>query len=370
MARKDNTSETQFFELVRAGLFHGEAARILAHGAPVDWVEVYRIAEEQSVVGLISAGLDTLTSAGRPPQDVVLHFIGKSLQIEQQNKAMNEFVAKLIGLLRINDVYAVLVKGQGIAQCYEKSLWRASGDVDLLLDKENYEKAKSVLLPLASFVEKEDTNRKHLGLTIGEWVVELHGTLRSKLLPRLNKVVDEIQKMVFHNGKVRVWRNGEIDVYLPAPDEDVVFVFSHIIQHFWGEGIGLRQICDWCRLLWTYRESIDVPLLEQRVLKMGVMTEWKAFGSLAVAYLGMPVDAMPFYDIRFKTKGKRLLEFILETGNFGHNRDVGYRRGNVITRKVISFWRYTVDTIKRFRMFPMDSMKVWCKMVFRGLKME
>lgn len=363
----DNTQE-QFFELVRAGLFPGKAARILAHGSAVDWDEIFRLAEEQSVMGLVAAGIDTLSPNQRPSQEITLQFIGCALQLELQNKAMNSFIADLMTKLRAADINALLVKGQGIARCYEKPLWRACGDVDLLLSADNYEKAKTLLLPLASFVDKEDTNRKHLGMTIDEWIVELHGTLRSKLLPCLNRVVDEVQSVVFQNGRVRVWRNGETDIYLPAPNEDVVFVFSHIIQHFWSDGIGLRQICDWCRLLWRYRESIDIPLLEQKLRKMGVVSEWKAFGSLAVDYLGMLVDAMPFYDIKFKTKGTRLLEFILETGNFGHNRDVSYREGNVFARKAISLWRYTNDTTKRFKMFPMDSMKVWGRMVVRGLK--
>ena len=41
-------------------------------------------------------------------------------------------------------------------------------------------------------------------------------------------------------------KGSKVQVFLPAPDEDVVFVFSHILQHFYKEGIGLRQICVWC----------------------------------------------------------------------------------------------------------------------------
>ena len=86
---------------------------------------------------------------------------------------MNAFIAELIDKLRKADIYALLVKGQGIAQCYEKPLWRCSGDVDLLLSADNYEKAKTVLMPIASEVETEYEGISHLGMTIDEWVVEL-----------------------------------------------------------------------------------------------------------------------------------------------------------------------------------------------------
>ena len=54
----------------------------------------------------------------KPPQVLLLQWIGEVQMIEQRNKAMNAFVAEAIGALREQDIYALLVKGQGIAQCY------------------------------------------------------------------------------------------------------------------------------------------------------------------------------------------------------------------------------------------------------------
>lgn len=142
---------------------------------------IYRLAHKQSVLGLVLAGLEL--SKVKPPKEVLLQWIGDVQVIEQRNKAMNKFVAELIERLRKADIYAILVKGQGIAQCYEKPLWRSSGDVDLLLSEDNYEKAKNYLVPLASSVEQEFVFLKHLGMQISGWEVELHGSQR----PRLTK---------------------------------------------------------------------------------------------------------------------------------------------------------------------------------------
>ena len=62
------------------------------------------------------------------------------------------------------------------------------------------------------------------------------------------------------------------------------------LQHFFVGGVGLRQICDWCRLLWTYRERIDRDLLLRRLQEMWIVSEWKAFGAFAVEYLGLPLS--------------------------------------------------------------------------------
>ena len=304
-----NTNTNAFLSLVRAGLWE-TYVQLLPFGN-VDYEEIMRLAEEQSVVGLVTAGLEHVQDV-KVPQADLLQLIGQSLQFEQRNKAMNQFIADIVDKMCLEGIYTLLVKGQGIAQCYERPLWRASGDVDFLLSESNYEKAKGFLLPLASDHKPDERYSKHLGMNIDQWYVEIHGTLRTGLSSRIDREVDAVQRDVFYGGNVRSWMNGKTMVFLPSPDNDVFFVFTHFIKHFYKEGMNLRQICDWCRLLWTFREKIDVTLLEKRLKKAGLIGEWKGFASLAVDYLGMPVDAMPFYDERYKDKGTQLVEFILK----------------------------------------------------------
>ena len=306
---KTDKSIQAFFALLRTGLWE-QADANLDINEKVDWEKVYQLAEEQSVTGVVLAGIEKTNTnhsdnTNRIPHELLLQWIGEVQMIEQQNKAMNDFVAKLIEKLRKEDVYAILVKGQGIAQCYERPLWRATGDVDLLLSEENYQRAKKILIPLADEVEQEYKSFKHIGMTLnGEYVVELHGTMHSRLSKRIDRGVDEAQNDVFFGGSVRSWQNGNTQVFLPRADEDVIFVFTHILHHFYIEGIGLRQICDWCRLLYRYRSELDLRLLESRIRKMGLISEWKAFYILANRYLGMPDygEVLMVHDSRYDKK--------------------------------------------------------------------
>ena len=366
---QQDTNQQVFFELVRAGLWEKKAR--LSQFKDIDYSTILNLAAEQSLVGLITAGLELVIDV-KVPQAWVLQFVGETLQIEQRNKDMNAFVARLIETLRKEDVYALLVKGQGIAQCYERPLWRSCGDVDLFLSGNNYTKAADFLKTSASSLDEEDEYNHHLAMTVDSWVVELHGTLRSGLWKRIDRALDDVQRSVFYDGKVRSWMNGGTQVFIPNADEDVVFVFSHILQHFFKEGIGLRQICDWCRLMWTYKDNLDVKLLEQRLKAMGVMTEWKAFAALTVNYLGIPAEVMPFYSASGKwlRKAGKILNFILETGNFGHNRDYSYyKKYPYLVFKSISFWNHFKDTFKHSFIFPKDAMLVWLGRLDDGIKM-
>ena len=280
---------------------------------------------------------------------------------------MNAFVGNMIENLRRGGIYALLVKGQGIAQCYERPLWRSSGDIDLLLSPENYQKAKIFLSTLSTKIDNEDIKFRHMSMDIDGWEVELHVSLRTGLWKSLDRGIDVVLEDVFYGGNVRTWINVKTQVFLPRADEDIILVFSHILQHFFREGVGLRQICDWCRLLWKYGDSIDNRLLENRLKSMNILSEWKAFAAIAVNYLGMQEESIPFYSAKrkWRMKADKIMAFVLETGNFGHNRDYSYyKKYPYLVFKMISFWRHSKDGFKYFQVFPLDSIKVtWRKFV-------
>lgn len=360
-------SENDFFSLIKAGLWEGtiNPSKLSINNA-VNWDDIYQLAEEQSVVGIVAAGIDWLKN-NYPnvtiPKETALQIVGSAMQIEQRNQAMNSFLASVIEKLRTANIYTLLVKGQGIAQCYEHPLWRSCGDIDLLLSPDNYSRAKQLLIPIATIIEPESIAVKHLGLTIDSWNVELHGSLRSGALRKMDKLIDEVQNDVFNYGNYRSWMNGKTQIFIPSSDNDVIFVFTHILKHFFHGGIGLRQVCDWCRLLWTYKDSINRKLLKERIEKAGLMSEWKSFASLAVKYLGMPVEAMPFYSPKayWSRKAKRIKDIIIKSGNFGQNINYNkHQEQPLVIKKLKSFNRYFRDFISQFMIFPKDAVSVWC----------
>lgn len=358
-----NNNVKALFVLLRAGLW-SELGKQVSLDSSVDWGVVYQLACEQSVLGLLLSGIDYLPNDQRPPKQKLLQWIGEIQVLEQQNQAMNNFIGELVENMRKEGVYTLLVKGQGVAQCYEKPLWRSCGDVDLLLDNDNYQKAKVFLSEMADHVDEEDKEKLHLGMTIDSWVVELHGTMRTQISSRMNRGIDEVHHGLFYGGNVRSWMNGDTQIFLPSPNNDAILIFTHYLQHFFIGGVGLRQICDWCRLLWTYKDSLNHGLLESRIRKMGLMSEWKAFGAFAVEYLGMSKEAMPFYDVRWKKKASRICEVILNTGKFGHNQDNSYRQKyHGFRSDMITFFIRFGELTKIITIFPVDAPKFFCHYV-------
>jgi len=365
--KKDNTIEA-FFALLRAGLWGDGNPEIRIDGT-TDWNIVYQLAQEQSVLGLVLAGLEH--SDIKPPKELLLQWIGEVQIIEQRNKAMNDFLSKLSESLHKEGVDFFLLKGQGVAQCYERPLWRSSGDIDLLLDDDNFFKAQKYLYSIASGYEPLLKEEKHQEFTVGAWIVELHGNQPTHFSRITDSLLESLQEYEFNKGDVREWNNNGASVKLLSPDSDVLFLFTHYLKHFFRGGIGLRQICDWCRLLWTFSEEINKSLLEQRLKQMGLMTEWKAFAALAVYELGYPAEDMLFYvdTKKWKRKSSKVLEFVLKTGNFGHNRAMGYyKQYPYLVTKVISFYWRVADNVRYLFIFPVDSFRVFGWLIRHGIK--
>ena len=347
---KKNTQEI-FLLLLKAGLWGDvkvNGYRLKVKESAIDWGEILRLAEEQSVIGLIAAGIERFQVSGskfQVPQEWALQFIGQTLQIEQRNVAMSRFTEEAVERMYKAGLYPLLVKGQGLAQCYERPLWRSVGDIDFFFAKEEFPKAVEFFTawPGANVVQ-DARYTKSFGVTIESWFVEVHGTLRDGLSTRLDKEIDRVQEDTFKNKRVRVWQNGETEIRLPDADNDVFLVFTHFVRHFYKGGMSVRQLCDWCRLLFCYSEKLDLRLLESRIRRAGLMEEWQAFYALATKYLGMPdldssfmfnfVDschdsanhastmalaAPRVQDSRFDKKAERIMEAVLKNGGVEKN---------------------------------------------------
>lgn len=344
----------------------------------VNWEIVLELAKKQSVVGLVAAGIETYRA--NVPQfsvsrSVKMRFIKQIMQLERRNAAMNRFIRLLTQKMHNAGIEPVLVKGQGVAQCYERPLLRGCGDVDLLLSTDDYERAKEFLMPYASTVEKEYVREKHLGMVIGRWLVELHGTLYGGLSRRINRVLDEIQRETFNGGHVRLWDNNGVTSKMLSVENDIVFVFAHFINHFFKEGLGLRQLCDWCRLLWIYKDVMDMALIEKRIRQMGLVTEWNAFETYAVCYLGLPTTvnglliASNENSKSLKRKAERINCYILKVGNMGNNRDKShYSKYPYLVSKWFSLKRRIGDLLTHSRIFPLDSLKFLPMIMYYGFR--
>lgn len=128
--------------------------------------------------------------------------------------------------------------------------------------------------------------------------------------------------------------------------------------------------------MWTYKDSLNYEMLEQRIKRTGLVSEWKAFYNLASRYLGMPDlgSRLMGHDSRFDKKADRIMKFILKSGNMGHNRGSwlmehdSWLSRQYVVRKAFSMFRRIGDLINHARIFPLDSLRFFPRIMFNEVR--
>ena len=90
----------------------------------------------------------------------------------------------------------------------------------------------------------------------------------------------------------------------------------------------------------------------------------------AVEYLGMPIEAVPLLNANdnLKKKADKICEFILEVGNFGHNRDNSYfQKHSYFVQNSISACKRVKDSCRHATIFPVNSVRFFFGIMYNGI---
>lgn len=342
-------TEKVFYELLKAGLWES-TPRITGPLPTKLWEDVKRLAYEQTISGLLFDGLNLVDADKRPPKELIMQWFAHIMVMERTNAKMNLLIHKLTPITS----GAVLLKGQRVAQCYKNPAHRQSGDIDLFFyHQEDYELAKAKISQVADYVGGEEKERKHFDCIVQKMVVELHGEIQTHIKSKTDQQISDFIKKHFE--KYPLEPDKEIG-YCAAPiNFDCLFIFVHMLVHYFNSGVGLRQICDWMAFTDYYFQQINLQVLKKDIHSLGLMKEWQVFGNMAVNLLGFPQEKMPFYEKKYIKAGEKVLHQVMKSGNFGRNMYFKNRPKNHLLGKLYTFYQNNKMRIGNFLIFPQEA---------------
>ncbi|MBO4557694.1 MAG: nucleotidyltransferase family protein [Bacteroidales bacterium] len=333
----------EYLDVLRSAI-RGEApARI-----PANVEEVLEIANLHKTRPLV---LDALQKAGYQVSDSEWTVIYRT---SSAHITLNRKLADLVTFFNRKGVKTVLLKGQGVAANYPQPMARECGDIDLYVGPQQYERACDVMKEYiaGTNVTREELSKKHFVVCTNGVYIELHQYCDILKNRREDAFFQSLAAPGLSQNLVPIAIN-DVTVNTPADSFNAFFIFQHIWYHLVNGGIGMRQICDWTLFLHSRAGRLDTSVVEKALTYLKLRSPWQVFGSIAVDYLGLPAEEMPFYVHGQKDKVATLLSLILQEGNFGYALyGLDKRPDNFAEGKWFSMKVYLKRNAIFYRLFP------------------
>lgn len=341
-----NARERLFFRLLRFALGTESTCPTMHLG---EWRAMFQIAKKQALTGFIGSSLNAIRGdvlietddkSKESFEDIIMEWTGEVIKIARRNHKVNKDVVEEFHKLEVKGLECCMLKGQGTALMYPNSNSRTPGDIDVWVRFKDSVNTDSNIRRIIQLVKAEKPDSKatyhHIDAPdINGTSVEVH--YRPQFLfyythdKHLQKFfIDNADEQFAHN----VSLNGN-EVAVPTPEFNIFFQLSHIYNHLFHEGIGLRQILDYYYILKSLTPSrspkgrVDAKPLqlkgdgqsadgndtERQLRELGLLNIAKALMWILITILGMPSGwAIVPPDER---RGRFVLSEILRGGNFG-----------------------------------------------------
>lgn len=277
----------------------------------MNWRGLYQFSQEQAIVGIVLTGIDRISKIQKVsiPRNLLFEWIGQANMLETQNRLVNQRVKELTGYINQQNQKSCILKGQGNALMYPNPSMRTPGDIDVWLKGTKKEVAAFVHLRFPDMI----VQYHHMEYPIFDDIeVEVH------YYPSFcyNKWHNNRLQQYFRENSEAQFNNVISDGYaVPTKTFNLVFQLSHMMRHFFTQGIGLRHAIDYYYLL---KQGITVDEEKKLIDELRHCGMYKFFASILwieTKMLGLDLELHTI--VPNEKAGKLILFEMLKGGNFG-----------------------------------------------------
>lgn len=314
--------EKLFIELIQVALGHRKM--LSQTTSDEEWRSVFILAKQQAVAGVLLGILDKLSNNGQKlPTDILFEWIGLTERIKAANRIINQHCVELTNKFQVIGWRSCILKGQGNAMRYPEPWFRTTGDIDIWVDADR-DRIKKMVRDEYPDAKECDW---HIDYPVfGDTPVEIHYIPSYSRHPKYNRRLQEYFKNHANEqfcNKVKLPGAAGF-VCVPTFEFNVIQQLSHIMRHFFIEGVGMRQILDFYYLL----QSVESRL----AVNYGVLLKYLGMYRFAQAMMWILVhvcglDAKRTIVPYDEKRGRLLLKEILEGGNWGRYDKRVFGRG-------------------------------------------
>lgn len=292
----------KFLALVRIGIGHPCAFSYDG----IDWDEVETLAEMQGLLGVVFDGVLRLTDSTNStdffPLTVKLRWMGKVMHGYEQRYALyRKAVADLAAWYHAHGYRMMLLKGLACGLDWPKPEHRPYGDIDIYLFGQYKEADTALSCELG--IKVDNSHHHH---TVFEWhgfTVENHYDFVNVHVHRSSRELEKIFKELALQDTSSILPLP-YDIVLPLANLHALFLMRHMVSHFTGASISMRQVLDWAFFVKAHGNEVNWPWLIGVLNKYHMKEFFDCVNVICVEDLGFPINIFPSvqFDHRLKEK--------------------------------------------------------------------
>lgn len=347
------------FEMLRASVFGSDARERFCNTAfsEAELEELYRLAKAHDLGHFVAYVLQNNSSFKAHPraQEIEKNHL---LAVFRRERLDWEY-ERICELLEKEKIAYIPLKGAVIRALYPESWMRTSCDIDILVKREDLERAVSLVKDCLSYTEKGPRLNHDVPLYSPKGIhFELHFCLREGIEP-MDSVLETVWE---HANPVK---EGEYQ-YRMTEEFFLFHQIAHAAYHFISGGCGIRPFLD--LFLFRQKASFDEEVLYAFLKQAKLMTFYYSATALAEVWFGEGEHT----DIT-----REMEEYLLGGGVYGnmdnhvamkHSREQGKFR--YLWHRVFMPYRslciYYPKLKERPLLYPLYQVRRWFRIVFGG----
>lgn len=295
---KMRTTEETFLSLVSLGV--GNARFVAPLPKDLDWHALEDLAAMQGLSAIIVDGLERLSENQRPPKEMLLQWIGETLQgFEYRYELYRRTIAEMAGWHNAHGFKMMVLKGYACSLDWPKPEHRPCGDIDIW--QFGKQKEADTLLAKEKKIKIDTSHHHHTVFSWREFSVENHYDFVNVYSRQSNAEIERIFKELGADDSYSIDIYGE-KVFLPSPNLHALFLLKHAMGNFVSTSINIRQVLDWAFFVKAHGNSIDWKWLIGVLKKFRMLEFFNIINAICVEDLGFEVSI--FHGVQFKPELK------------------------------------------------------------------
>ncbi|EGW38461.1 nucleotidyltransferase family protein [Desulfosporosinus sp. OT] len=283
-----NTSQEQLLSLLTLAIHGGVPSYEIF--SSIYGEELFDLALQHNVFSFLYPTLNKHCEEIKLDELIMRRWKEATLYMATRQVSMINKIRTIFELFESSGIPVISLKGLVLKGLYPQPELRNMGDIDLLIQENDMQRAIELLGKHGYRPNSKDLNNPkymHIGMYIsGSFPVELHRTLWH---PSIMKTKDD------HVWLNHMWQNKRLVIMeglkftaLSLEDEFINLVV-HLSRHIMGDGAQLRQLCDFVLFVKIYWNMMDIKYIEHTIEAMELYAFYQHLHTSCHFYLGLTV---------------------------------------------------------------------------------